>query len=176
MPASSHFNYPTKSHLTAVLFCPEWGATFTGIRTEGARGTGKPYSMRYRVDDFDPGFVKAAIATASPIIPITTIGGDEIYPLLGNCKTIARFMEAPYWPITATYPWLPFPVNCLPIPVKFLIHIGKPIHLDLPPEKASDRRLRSKLCKKVQYQIQSQINALLRIRKSPFCVWHLEAL
>lgn len=143
---------------------------------EGARGTGKPYSMRYRLNDFDPGFVKAAIATGSPIIPITTIGGDEIYPLLANCKTLARFLGAPYWPITATYPWLPFPANCLPIPVKFLIQIGKPIHLDIATAEASNRRLRLKLCKEVQYEIQRQINALLRTRKSPFSDWQLEAL
>lgn len=145
---------------------------FVFFYPEGAKGTGKPYSMRYRLNDFDPGFVKAAIATSSPIIPITTIGGDEIYPLLGNCKPLAKLLGAPYWPITPTYPWLPFPANCLPIPVKFLIHIGKPIHLDVPPDRASDRRFRLDLCRKVQYQIQNQINALLRARKSPFSDWH----
>ena len=51
---------------------------------EGPRGTGKPFSMRYRLYDFDPGFVKAAIATSSPIIPIVTVGSDEIFPMLGQ--------------------------------------------------------------------------------------------
>ncbi len=138
---------------------------------EGARGTGKPFSMRYRLMDFDPGFVKAAIETNSPIIPITTIGGDEIFPLLGNIKSLARVLGAPYFPVTPAFPWLPFPVNITPLPIKFLIKIGKPIHLDYPPEKAKDRKLRLQIARDFQYEIQRDVNELLRQRKSPFVDW-----
>ena len=135
---------------------------------EGPRGTGKLFSMRYRLYDFDPGFVKAAIATGSPIIPITTVGADEIYPLLANIKSIARLMGTPYWPITPTFPLLPYSTSCLPLPIKFYIKIGKPIYLNYPPEKASDKKLRLKICREIQYGIQHDMNSLLRERKSPF--------
>ncbi len=138
---------------------------------EGAKGTGKPFSMRYRLDDFDPGFIKAAIETQSPIVPITTVGGDEIFPLLGNFKSLAHLMGAPYWPITPTYPWMPFSVSSLALPVKLLIKIDKPIFLDYPPEKCHDRQLRKYLARKIQYGVQRRINQLLKIRKSPFSDW-----
>ncbi len=138
---------------------------------EGTKGTGKPFSMRYRLYDFDPGFVKAAIATGSPIVPITTIGGDEIYPLLADLKPLARVMRTPYWPVTPTFPWLPFAASCIPLPVKFLIKVGKPIHLDYAPEQASDRRLRLRLARSIQYEIQRELNELLRMRESPFAGW-----
>lgn len=138
---------------------------------EGTRGTGKPFSMRYRLHDFDPGFAKAAIETGSPIIPITTIGGDEIYPLLGNLKCVARLMGLPYWPLTLTHPWFPFVVSCIPMPVKFLIKIGKPIYLDYPPGKATDKKLRLQIARNLQYDIQRDLNSLLKERKSPFAGW-----
>lgn len=143
---------------------------------EGAKGTGKPFSMRYRLDDFDPGFVKAAIETQTPIIPITTIGGDEIFPLLGNLKSVARVMGTPYWPITPTHPWLPFTTSCMPLPVKLLIKINKPIYLNYPRDKCSDRQLRKEIAHSIQYGIQRQLNQLLKIRKSPFAKWDLETI
>ncbi|MBZ0185169.1 MAG: acyltransferase family protein [Candidatus Obscuribacterales bacterium] len=146
------------------------------IYPEGTNGTGKPFFMRYRLCDFHPGFVKEAIETNSPIIPVSTIGGDEIYPLLGNLESVARLMRIPYWPITLTYPWLPFPLSAIPLPVKLLIKIGQPIHLDYPASKARDRDLLQQLAKEIQYQIQRELNVLLSKRKSPFHSWNLEDL
>jgi 1-acyl-sn-glycerol-3-phosphate acyltransferase len=137
---------------------------------EGARGTGKKFSMRYRLCDFDPGFVKAAITMNAPIIPIVTVGADEIYPLLGNMEPVARVMDAPYWPVTPTYPWFPFITSCIPLPIKFLIKIGKPVYLECSGDFA-DRRSRLELAKSFQYNIQRQLNLLLSKRKSPFVGW-----
>jgi 1-acyl-sn-glycerol-3-phosphate acyltransferase len=143
---------------------------------EGPRGTGKPFSDRYRLIDFNPGFVKMAIATGAPIIPVTTVGGDEIFPLFGNNQALARLMKLPYWPLTGTFPWLPFPANLTPLPVKFAIVIGEPIHLNYPPERASDKKLRMQVAKEVQYRIQANLNALLRQRISPLHGWNVETL
>lgn len=141
---------------------------------EAEKGTGKLYKDRYQLVDFNPGFVKAAIETSSKIIPITTVGGDEIYPILGNLKPIAKIMGAPYWPITPFFPWLPFPLNAVPLPVKLLICVGKPIDLGYPPEKAEDHELIESIARKIQDDIQSELNDLLAIRKSPFCKWNVE--
>lgn len=143
---------------------------------EGPRGTGKHFCMRYRLHDFDPGFVKAAILTGAPIIPITVVGGDEIYPLLADLKSVARLINVPYYPITPTFPWLPPPASFVPMPVKMLIKIGKPIHLDYPPEKAHDHKLRMHISRQIQYDIQREINHLLRLRKSPFTGWDLRLI
>jgi 1-acyl-sn-glycerol-3-phosphate acyltransferase len=143
---------------------------------EGARGTGKHFSMRYRLCDFNPGFVKAAITTGSPIIPITTFGCDEIYPLLGNLKSVARLLGAPYWPITLTGPWFPFITSCVPLPIKLLIKVGEPLTLNYPPEKASDRQLLLRVTRSVQFDMQRELNSLLHQRISPFRGWDLDAV
>ncbi len=141
---------------------------------EAEKGTGKLYKDRYHLIDFNPGFVKAAIETGSKIIPITTVGGDEIYPLLGNLKPVAKMMGAPYWPITPFYPWLPFPLNAVPLPIKLLICIGKPIDLGYPPEKAEDHELLESIARKIQNDIQNELDGLLALRKSPFRKWNAE--
>lgn len=141
---------------------------------EAEKGTGKLYKDRYHLVDFNPGFVKAAIETSSKIIPITTVGGDEIYPLLGNLKPVAKIMGAPYWPITPFFPWLPFPFNAIPLPIKMLICIGKPIDLGYPPEKAEDHELLEEIAHKIQNDIQSELNDLLALRRSPFARWNAD--
>ncbi|MDZ4837960.1 MAG: lysophospholipid acyltransferase family protein [Candidatus Melainabacteria bacterium] len=141
---------------------------------EAEKGTGKLFKDRYELIDFNPGFIKAAIETGSKIVPITTVGGDEIYPLLGNLKPVAKIMGAPYWPITPFYPWLPFPFNAIPLPIKLLICIGKPIDLGYPAEQAENRPLLESEAAKIQQDIQAQLNDLLAIRKSPFTKWDAE--
>ncbi|HEY9869958.1 MAG TPA: lysophospholipid acyltransferase family protein [Candidatus Obscuribacterales bacterium] len=145
-----------------------------GIYPEGIRGVGKPWAERYRVIDFHPGFVQLAISTQTPLIPVATVGGDEIYPNFGNVKAIAQFMKMPFWPTTLTFPWLPFPAMFLPLPVRWLINIHKPIDLGYPPEKASDRKLVLRIAREIQYDIQRNLNALLRERKSMFTGWDEE--
>jgi 1-acyl-sn-glycerol-3-phosphate acyltransferase len=143
---------------------------------EGPRGTGKKFSERYRLRHFDSGFVKAAIETRACIVPVTTIGGDEIYPLLADIKPIAKLMRLPYWPITPTHPLLPFTASCIPLPVRMLIKIGEPICFNYPLEAADEHEVRHELCNKVQFEMQRQINRLLKIRKSPFSAWDLDGL
>ncbi|MBU6452718.1 MAG: acyltransferase family protein [Cyanobacteria bacterium REEB67] len=143
---------------------------------EGARGTGKRYATRYRLHDFDPGFVKAALLTGAPIIPITTVGGDDIYPILTRINSLAKLLNMPYFPITPTFPLLPITSSCIPLPAKMLIKIGKPIALDYPPEKVEDHKLRRRLARLVQFQIQRELNAMLRQRKNPFCDWSAQNL
>lgn len=141
---------------------------------EAEKGTGKLFKDRYNLVDFNPGFVKAAIQTQSPIIPVTTVGGDEIYPLIGNWKLGAKLMGAPYWPVTPFFPWLPFPISAIPIPIKMLICVGKPFELDYPPEKAEDHEFIEGIAKRIQRDIQNEINDLLKIRRSPFKKWDID--
>jgi|AGTN01.2.fsa_nt_gi 1-acyl-sn-glycerol-3-phosphate acyltransferase len=143
---------------------------------EAEKGTGKLFKDRYNLVDFNPGFVKAAIQTQSPIIPVTTVGGDEIYPLLANLKPVAKLMGAPYWPVTPFYPLLPFPVSAIPLPIKMLICVGKPFDLGYPPEKAEDHEFIEGIAKRIQKDIQMELNDLLKMRRSPFKKWDKDAV
>ena len=52
---------------------------------EGVKGTGKPFSERYRLQRFGRGgFVELALRTGAPIVPVAVVGSEEIYPMLGQ--------------------------------------------------------------------------------------------
>jgi 1-acyl-sn-glycerol-3-phosphate acyltransferase len=142
-----------------------------GIYPEGLRGVGKPFNQRYRLIDFHPGFVQLAIQEQIPIVPVATVGGDEIYPNFVNVKSLAQLERMPFFPITPGFPWLPFPLQFMPLPVRWKMLIRKPIKFDYPPEKAKDKRLCLKLAREIQYDIQRDLNMLLRERKSTFAGW-----
>lgn len=142
-----------------------------GVYPEGIRGVGKTFQERYRVHDFHPGFVQLAISTQTPIIPIATVGGDEIFPNFANVKTVGQFVRMPFFPMTLTFPWLPAPLPFMPLPIRWMMRIHKPINLGYPPERASDRKLVSRIAKEIQYEIQRDLNELLRERKSAFTGW-----
>jgi 1-acyl-sn-glycerol-3-phosphate acyltransferase len=142
-----------------------------GVFPEGIRGVGKTYRQRYRVIDFHPGFVQLAIAENVPIVPVATVGGDEIFPNFTNVKSLAQVARMPFWPVTLSFPWLPFPLWFIPLPVRWLVFIDKPIYLGYPPEKANDRKLTLKIAREIQYDIQRHLNRLLRERKSTFTGW-----
>ncbi len=48
---------------------------------EGTKGTGKPYSQRYRLERFGRGgFVELALRAGAPIVPCAVVGSEDIYP------------------------------------------------------------------------------------------------
>ncbi len=93
---------------------------------EGTRGLGKPYWKRYQIQEFGTGFMRIALETNTPIVPIAFIGSEEAYPSFYNAKSLAKFFKIPYFPITPTWPILG-PVGALPIPAKLHIHFGDPM-------------------------------------------------
>ena len=145
-----------------------------GVYPEGVRGVGKPFADRYRLIDFHPGFVKLAIATQSPIIPVATVGGDEIFPSLLNLRQAAQFIRFPFFPITPAFPWLPFPLWITPLPIRWLVNVHKPINLGYPRERANDRKLVRQIAQEIQFQIQKDLNRLFGERKTLFTGWDAE--
>ena len=61
-----------------------------------------------------------------PIVPCSIVGAEEIYPIIGNIKTLARLLGLPYLPVTPTFPWLG-PLGVVPLPSKWIIEFGEPI-------------------------------------------------
>ena len=47
---------------------------------EGARGTAKLYRERYSLVDFGTGFMRLALQTRSPIVPVAILGTRRILP------------------------------------------------------------------------------------------------
>jgi len=139
------------------------------VYPEGFKGIGKPFSERYKLQRFGRGgFVSAALRIGVPIIPCAIVGAEEIYPILGNLKTLARVLGAPYVPLTPTFPWLGL-LGLVPLPSKWIIEFGEPIHTDEYPQNAAeDPMLVFDLTDRVRETIQQTLYQLLMQRRSVF--------
>ncbi len=141
-----------------------------GIYPEGIKGVSKPVKQKYRLIDFNPGYVKLAISKNLPIIPVATLGGDETYMVLKNVNKIARLVKMPFFPITPLFPWLPFPLMFFPLPIQWQINIHKPIYLNLDPSMANNRRTVLNISREIQYIIQKDLNEMYANRRSLFSI------
>ncbi len=125
---------------------------------EGVKGTGKPYSERYRLQRFGRGgFVELALRTGAPIVPVAVVGSEEIYPMIGQSGLAARALRAPYFPLTPTFPWLG-PLGMVPLPSKWRIEFCDPIPTEpYGPDAVNDRALVLELSERVRATIQQKV-------------------
>ncbi len=109
----------------------------------GLREAVKPRELRYRLLwGHRYGFVRAAIRNRAPIVPLASIGADDLFDFVGNAyRRGERLLRRSGIPI-------PLPSRILPIP--HLVHLrfvfGEPIVPQATPDQADDpvvvRRLR----------------------------------
>ncbi len=99
---------------------------------EGVRGMNKLFSQRYKLQRFGLGFMRLALETDTPIVPVAIVGSEEQQPGLANLSGLGRLLGMPAVPITLTFPWLG-PLGLLPLPVRYRIHFGQPMHFDGDP-------------------------------------------
>ncbi len=136
---------------------------------EGVKGIGKYYSQRYHLQRFGRGgFIKLALDTQSPIIPVAVIGAEEIHPILFRSSLLAKPLGIPYIPITPTLPLLG-PLGLIPFPTKWSIHFGAPIDLsNYGKETLEDELEIHKLSEMVRQTIQRMVTEALKKRSSVF--------
>lgn len=134
---------------------------------EGVKGTGKPFSERYRLQRFGRGgFVEIALRTGAPIVPVAVVGSEEIYPKIADLSPLARLIGAPYFPVTPTFPWLG-PLGVIPLPSKWRIEFLDPIETaHMGPDAANDRAVVLELSEQVRDRIQQALYANL-VRRGP---------
>ncbi|PJE95590.1 glycerol acyltransferase [Streptomyces carminius] len=140
-----------------------------GVMPEGFKGLGKPFSERYKLQRFGRGgFVSTALRAGVPIVPCSIVGAEEIYPMIGSSRTLARLLGFPYFPVTPTFPWLG-PLGMVPLPTKWTIQFGEPVPTgDYPPEADEDPMLMFNLTDQVRETIQHTLYRLLVRRRSVF--------
>ena len=135
---------------------------------EGAKGAGKLYRQRYRLARFGRGgFVRMAVRTGCPIVPVSVVGAEEIHPLLLKIDPLARILGLPYFPITPTFPWLG-PFGVIPLPSRWRIHFDEPIPVEAHPEDADDFHVVSQISDEVRSIIQERVLELREERGRPF--------
>ncbi len=140
-----------------------------GVFPEGIKGIGKLYRDRYRLQRFGRGgFAKLALRSDSPVLPVAVVGAEEIHPMLSRLTWLARSLGLPYLPLTPTFPWLG-PLGLVPLPSKWHIRIGEPIHFDPadPDAPETEARLMDKV-ELVRGRIQQMVDELVEQRGHPF--------
>ena len=93
---------------------------------EGVRGINKTWDKKYQLQEFGHGFMRLALETNTPIVPVGVVGAEEQYPALWNLARVAKLVGAPALPITPLFPALGA-VGLLPLPVRYRIYFGRPM-------------------------------------------------
>ena len=137
---------------------------------EGAKGLGKYYRDRYRLQRFARGgFVSLALQTRAPLVPVAVVGAEEIHPVVARWEWAARGLDLPYFPVTPTFPWLGL-LGLVPLPTKWRIVFGAPIDLagQFGPDAHRDELLVNRIKEDVRERIQRMVVAALSERGSVF--------
>ena len=99
---------------------------------EGIRGMNKLIWERYQLQEFGQGFMRLALETHTPIVPIAVVGSEEQAPGIANLQPLAKLLRMPAFPVTLTWPWLG-PLGMVPLPVKYHIYFGEPMQFEGNP-------------------------------------------
>ena len=126
---------------------------------EGIRGLGKMWPQRYRLQEFGLGFMRLALETNTPIVPVAVVGAEEQAPALFNLKPLAKILGMPYLTLTPT-------VVPLPLPSKYHIYFGDPLTFTGRPDD-EDAELDKKV-REVKDTIQQMLNKGLEQRTGVF--------
>ena len=128
----------------------------------GALDMERPYlTQRYTVlahRGYAPGhggYIKIALRTRTPIVPLAVVGAEEAHVMLGTVAPIARFIGLPFFPLV---------LSPVPLPVKLYIRFGAPIHLRGTPADARNQTRVDALNQMVRRRVQALIDDTLRRR------------
>lgn len=87
---------------------------------EGSRGISKTFDRRYQLEEFGLGFMRLALETNTPIVPIAVVGAEEQLPSFYNARRLAKVLRMPALPIS--------PTLFVPLPVRYRIYFGEPMY------------------------------------------------
>lgn len=125
---------------------------------EGVGGISKTYDKAYELQSFGLGFMRLALETNTPIVPIGVVGGEEQIPSVYNFKPLARMLGMPAFPISPTGPF--------PLPVKYRVYFGEPMVFEGKPDE-EDKVIRGKV-ELVKAEIETLLERGLREREGYF--------
>jgi len=108
---------------------------------EGARGASKPFRKRYQLQPFGHGFMRLALASDAPIVPVGIIGPEEQQPGFADWTWLGHRLGLPSFPITVSMPWFGPLGAPFALPVKYhLVAQVKQAVADLIARGLSTRR------------------------------------
>lgn len=131
---------------------------------EGAKGTTKAFTDRYRLQRFGRGgFVQTALQAGVPIIPLAVMGTEETMPAV----TVLPGADGQPQPVTLNSVLLGPAFAFFPFPSKIRIHALAPLHLAEPPGLESyPANTVADIAEEVRETIQAELDAMLAARLS----------
>jgi 1-acyl-sn-glycerol-3-phosphate acyltransferase len=165
----------TANRLGAVRACPENAERLladdevVAVFPEGDKGAGKPFAQRYELQRFGRGgYVRLALRTRTPIVPVAIVGAEETNPVLFSTRRLAKLVGLPSLPVTATFPWLG-PIGLMPLPSRWVMLFGEPIDLSAyAPATAEDPIAVQRISDEVRGAVQTLLSRALALRPSTF--------
>ena len=128
---------------------------------EGAKGISKPFTKRYQLQEFSLGFMRLALATHTPIIPVAVVGAEEQAPAF-NLRPLAKLFGTPAFPVMLFPPFFP----AVPLPSRYHIYFGEPRNFVGHPD--DDDEQIEQLVKELRLSIESMLRLGLKARRSIF--------
>jgi 1-acyl-sn-glycerol-3-phosphate acyltransferase len=121
------------------------------------------------------GFVRLAIRSGVPIVPIATVGGPDSMPVIASGRRLAKWLRLDQiarlktFPIAIQVPWgiSPALLPEVPLPTKIRTAFQPPIELDSDPARAEDDDYVERKYDEVCASIQAWMDALARKRRLP---------
>ncbi len=121
------------------------------------------------------GFIKLAIRSGVPIVPISTVGGPDSMPVLTSGRRLAKLLaldkvaRLKLFPIAIQAPWGVSPALLpeIPLPTKIRTAFQEPIDPGSDPELAEDDDYIDARYQEVEQSIQHGMDTLARRRRLP---------
>jgi 1-acyl-sn-glycerol-3-phosphate acyltransferase len=126
------------------------------------------------------GFVRTAIRSGVPIVPVASIGGHDTAFVLSEGRWIAngldrisglkRKLRGSQLPIVLGFPFgvtIETVPTHLPLPAKIRTELQDPIHVDHDPERVNDRDYVESIYREVESAIQGGMDRLAKQRRFP---------
>lgn len=127
---------------------------------EGEKGAFRPGS-EYRLEEFARGFVRLAMETGVPVVPVCILGGEEANPVGTRIES--------YEELVNMKGGLPIPRNLIPKPVKWRIRFLEPRDWSRHGAAgADDRELVHALAQATRQDIQDGVDRLKIERGHPY--------
>jgi 1-acyl-sn-glycerol-3-phosphate acyltransferase len=135
------------------------------IFADAGEGNRRAYYLdreRYKVKPlkgFAPGcggYVKLALHTGSPVVPVAIVGAEEVHYCIGDIPQLAEYLGVPFFPLVA---------SLAPLPARIYIRFGEPMRFDAGPEAADHQALVDRLNQQVRSALQALIDDTLRHRR-----------
>ncbi|MCC6849897.1 MAG: acyltransferase family protein [Deltaproteobacteria bacterium] len=124
---------------------------------EGVRGMNKTFAERYQLQEFGYGFMRLALETQTPIVPVAVVGSEEQAISIANVQPLADLLGMPAFPVLLNY---------FPLPVRYHIAFGKP--MEFRGNANDEDEVIGKKVEQVKDRIHDMIQAGLRRRSSWF--------